>query len=203
MCILQQRSPTSLAPGTVHGRQFFPLTQAGGWFLDDSSTSHSLYPLFYRFISSASDYQALDPTGWGPLFYRVHLYPGVELTSSVPFSDKTSLLIGPSYSSPYPNRPGHSEHTEDSLHNQLTSTTSMQWCAMDAILMIFNRKRVVRKSTLRGRMDQTLGMGIIGYKIWKKNTIKLYTGKIAYCFYNTKGWGFFFLLSKGILKLEV
>ena len=169
MYILQQQSPTSLAPGTncLYGRQFFPLTQAGGWFPDDSNTLHSLCPLFYQFISSTSDHQALDSRGWGPLFYRVHLYPGVELTSSVPFctsisNDKISLLIEPSYSSPYPNCPGHSEPTKDRLHNQLTGTTSMQWCIVDATLMIFNRKRVVRKSTLQGRMDQTSGMGIIG-----------------------------------------
>ena len=46
--------------------------EGGGWFRDDSSTLHLSWVYFYYYyIISTSDYQALDPRGWGPLNKRL------------------------------------------------------------------------------------------------------------------------------------
>ena len=53
------------------GRQFFHGLRTGGWFWGDSM--HIYYAFYFQccYISSTSDHQALDPRGWGPLFYRI------------------------------------------------------------------------------------------------------------------------------------
>ena len=52
------------------GRQFFHGWGWGEWFQDDSGTLHLLC-IYYYYISSTSDLQALDPGGWGPLHYAL------------------------------------------------------------------------------------------------------------------------------------
>ena len=63
------------------GRQFSHNLGVGGWFQDDSSTSHLLCTDFYYYyyISSTSDHQGLDPGGWGCLPQRMSNFYSMKL----------------------------------------------------------------------------------------------------------------------------
>ena len=66
---LTQWSPTFLAPGTFHGRQFFRGLGAGASFgMIQAQDIYCARYFSYYYIISTSDQQALlDPRGWGTL----------------------------------------------------------------------------------------------------------------------------------------
>ena len=72
MSPVKQQSPTFLAPGTVFVEDNFSEDQGGGdgfGMIQAHYIYHALY-FYYYYISSTSDYQALDPGGWGPLLSK-------------------------------------------------------------------------------------------------------------------------------------
>ena len=78
---LKQKSPTFLVPRTSSMEDNFSMKQ--GWgdgfgMIQAHYIYCSLY-FYYYYISSASDHQALDPRGWGPLSTHVLIYFYVNL----------------------------------------------------------------------------------------------------------------------------
>ena len=67
--LLAQRSPTFLAPGTGFMEDDFFHGWGGDGFrmIQAHYILHCALYFYYHYISSTSDYQALDPRGWGPL----------------------------------------------------------------------------------------------------------------------------------------
>ena len=66
---LYQRSPIFLAPGTSFMKDSFSKDDCEGMVLGMFQV-HYIYSalyVYYHYISSTPDHQALDPGGWGPL----------------------------------------------------------------------------------------------------------------------------------------
>ena len=69
---LEQQSPTFLASGTGFVEDNFSMDQGGsGEGLGTIQARYISCPLYFYYISSTSDHQALDPGGW-------ELIPGLE-----------------------------------------------------------------------------------------------------------------------------
>ena len=75
---IKQWSPTFLAPGTSFMEDSFS-TDRGWWWLGfRMSQVHNIYgALYYYYISSTLDHQALDSGGWEPLLWSIWSHKGL------------------------------------------------------------------------------------------------------------------------------
>ena len=66
---LKQQPPTFLEPGTSFVEDNFSIDQvlADGFKMIQAHYIYCSLYFYYYYISSTSDYQALDSQGWGPL----------------------------------------------------------------------------------------------------------------------------------------
>ena len=93
----EQRPPAFLALGSSFVEDKFSTDRrAGGWgeeFWDSMHYIYCAFYLYYYYISSTSDHQALEPRGWGPLPTALCSYQGMasgetraQLTLEVSFT---------------------------------------------------------------------------------------------------------------------